>query len=157
MRREKKIPADSVERLLRGLEADALAVAREARSAFAAAALVGDADVYQADWFFGCSAARPGNSGDADAQRCAGAFANALGESESGLGADRAFGVDYVGRHADQGGFQLVAIANYAAEEIGRAAGNVGETLGEHSAGTTFGHGDGGAIFSKRACHYIFE
>ena len=157
MRREKKIPADSVERLLRGLEADALAVAREAGGAFATAALVGDADVYQADWFFGCSAARPGDSGDADAQRCAGAFANAVGESESCLGADRAFGVDYVGRHADQGGFQLVAIANHAAEEIGRTAGNVGETLGEHSAGTTFGHRYRGAIFGKRARHDVFE
>src|ERR1700683_3941358 len=131
MRREKKIPADSVERLLRGLEADALAVTREARGAFAAAALVGDADVYEADWFFGCSAAGARNSGDADAQRCAGTFANAVGERESCLGADRALGVDYVGRHADQGGFQLVAVANHAAEGIGRTAGNVGAALGE--------------------------
>src|ERR1700691_5021032 len=51
MRREKKIPADSVERLLRGLEADALAVAREARTAFAAPAPVGVAGVTRAAGF----------------------------------------------------------------------------------------------------------
>src|ERR1700691_4614489 len=55
MWREKKIPADGVERLLRGLEADALAVTRKGRRAFGAAALVGDADMYGADWYIWAS------------------------------------------------------------------------------------------------------
>ncbi len=83
MRGKQKIPSDGVERLLRGLKADALAVAGEARGAFAAAALVGDADVHQAHGLFGRSPARAGNSRDADAQCRAGAFANAVSERES--------------------------------------------------------------------------
>src|SRR5271154_1674777 len=78
MRGEQKISADGVERLLRGLKADALTVAGEAGGAFAAATIVGDADVNQAHGLFGRSPAGAGNSGDADTECSAGAFANAV-------------------------------------------------------------------------------
>ncbi len=90
-RGEQKIAADRVERRLRGLQANAVAVAGEAKGALAGAALVGDADVHQADGFFGRSAAGPGDSGDADAERGAGALANSVGERERHFGADGAF------------------------------------------------------------------
>ena len=81
----------------------------------------------------------------------AGAFADAVGEGESDFGADRAFGFDHGLRNADEGSFQFVAVADYAAEKIGRAAGNVGEAFGEHAAGAAFGDGDGGVIFGEDA------
>src|SRR5271154_5808393 len=78
VRGEQKISADGVERLLRSLKANALAVAGEAGGAFAAATIVGDADVHQAHGLFGRSPAGAGNSGDADTECSAGAFANAV-------------------------------------------------------------------------------
>src|SRR5271155_5283555 len=62
VRGEQKISADGVERLLRSLKANALTVAGEAGGAFAAATIVGDADVNQAHGLFGRSPAGAGNS-----------------------------------------------------------------------------------------------
>ena len=58
---------------MRGVLADALAVAGEAVGAFARAVLVGEADVHQADRLFGSSAAGASDAGDSDAdewRRC---------------------------------------------------------------------------------------
>src|ERR1700735_3119322 len=102
VRGKQKVASDGVQRLLGGLKADALAVAGEARGAFAAAAFVGDADVHEADGFFRRSATRAGDSGDADAERRAGGVANAVGEGQGSVGTDRAFRVDNVGGNADE-------------------------------------------------------
>ena len=88
-----------------GVLADALAVAGEAIGAFARAVLVGEADVHQADGFLGSSAAGAGDAGDTDANGCARAFADAVGERECHFGADRAFGFDQRLRNADEGSF----------------------------------------------------
>ena len=101
MCRKEEIAPDGVERLLRGLKAYALAVAWKARGALARVALIGNADVHQADGLFRRSSAGAGDASDADAERCAGTFANAFGESEGCFGTDGAFGVDYVCGHAD--------------------------------------------------------
>ena len=91
MRGEEEIAANGVERLLRGLKAYAFAVAGEASGALAGAAFVGDADVYQAYGLFRRATARAGDAGDADSERGAGTFANAVRKRESGLGTNRAF------------------------------------------------------------------
>src|SRR5579863_10007682 len=154
---KKKIAAHGVEGGLRGVLADALAVAREAIGAFARTVLVGEADVHEANWFFWRAAAGASDAGDSDADGCAGAFADAVGERERDFRADRAFRFDQGLRNADQRSFQFVAVADYAAEKIGRAAGDVGEAFGEHAAGAAFGDGDGGVIFGEDAGDDFFE
>ena len=51
----------------------------------------------------------------------------------------------------DEARLQFVAVADDAAEEIGRAARHVREPLGEHAARAAFGDGDRGAIFGEHA------
>ena len=154
---KKIIAAHDIERRLRGELANAFAVAGKAIGAFARAVLVGETDVHQTDRFFRRAAAGSGDAGDAHAERRAGAFADSIGERESHFGADRAFCFDNAPRNADEGGLQFVAVANDAAEKIGRAAGHVGEAFGEHAAGAAFGDGDGGAIFGEDARDDFFE
>ena len=142
---------------MRGVLADALAVSGKAIGAFARAELVGEADVHEADRFFGSSAGGSGDAGDTDADGCASAFADAVGKRECHFGADRAFGFDHCLRNADQGSFQFVAVADYAAKKIGRAAGNISEAFGEHPSCAAFGDGDSGVIFGEDARDDFFE
>ena len=93
----------------------------------------------------------------ADSERRAGALANSVRERERHFGADRAFGFDQFRGHAHHAGFQFVAVADHAAEEIGRAAGNICEPLGDHPARAAFGGGDRGAIFGQDARDNFFQ
>src|SRR5277367_372218 len=123
---KKIVAAHGIERGLRGELANAFTIAGKAIGALARAVLVGKADVHQAHRFFRRATAGPGNAGDADAESGAGAFADAVGERESYLGTYGAFRFDQALRNADKRNFQLVAVANHAAQKIGRTAGNVG-------------------------------
>src|SRR5580704_524113 len=154
---KKIIAAHGVERGLRGELANALAIAGKAIGAFAGAVLVGEADVDQSDWFFRRAAAGASDAGDADAQSGASAFADSVGKRERDFGADRAFCFDHALRNSDETDLQIVAVTDYAAEKIGRAAGHPGEAFGEQTAGATFGDGDGGAIFGEDARDDFFE
>ena len=92
---EEKIAAHGIERGLRGVHADAFAVAAgELETALARAAFVGDANVHEADGFFRRAAARPRNSRDAHADCRARAFADAIGKSERHFRAYCAFRFD---------------------------------------------------------------
>src|SRR5277367_123536 len=148
---KKIVAAHGVQRGLRGELANTFAVAGKTIGALARAVLVSAADVHQAHGLFRSAAAGPGNAGDADAESGAGAFTDAVGERESYFGAYGAFRFDQTLRNADERNFQLVAVANYAAQKIRGAAGDVGEAFGEHAAGAAFGDGYGGAIFSENA------
>src|SRR4029077_13180247 len=97
-------------RCLCGLDADAVAVAGKTEGSLARAALVGNSDVHEADGFFGRAAARAGDSGDADADGRAGAFADAVCESKRHLGTDSALRFDQLRCNADERGFQFVAV-----------------------------------------------
>src|SRR5271170_7193389 len=154
---KKIVAAHGIERGLRGELANAFTIAGKAIGALARAVLVSEADVHQAHRFFRRATAGPGNAGDADAESGAGAFADAVGERESYLGTYGAFRFDQTLRNADKRNFQLVAVANHAAQKIGRTAGNVGEAFCEHAAGAAFGDGDGGAIFGENARDNFFE
>src|SRR5271154_3735058 len=124
---KKIIAAHGIERGLRGKLANALAIAGKAIGALAGAVLVGETDVDEADGFFRRAAAGTSDSGDADAESRASAFADAVSERQCDFGADRAFCFDQTLRNAYQRNFQLIAVADYAAEKIGRAAWNPGE------------------------------
>src|SRR5271155_1061113 len=123
---KKIIAAHGIERRLRGKLANALAIAGKAIGALAGAVLVGETDVDEADGFFRRAAAGTSDSGDADAESRASSFANAVGERECDFGANCAFCFDQTLRDAYQRNFQLIAVADYAAEKIGRAAWNPG-------------------------------
>src|SRR5271163_4545037 len=123
---KKIIAAYGIERGLRGKLANALAIAGKAIGALAGAVLVGETDVDEADGFFRRAAAGTSDSGDADAESRASSFANAVGERECDFGANCAFCFDQTLRNAYQRNFQLIAVADYAAEKIGRAAWNPG-------------------------------
>ena len=105
-RRVEEIAAHGIERGLRGVPADAFAVARELEPALSRSSLVGDADVHQSHGFFRRAAAGPGDAGDADAERRAGDFANSVGQREGHFRADRAFRFDQLRRDADERRFR---------------------------------------------------
>ena len=96
--------------------------------------------------FFGRAAAGPGDAGDSHAERRAGAAANSVGERDGHFGADRAARFDHLRGHVDPGGFQGVAVGDHAAQEIGGAAGDAREPLGEQAAGAAFRRGDRGVM-----------
>ena len=75
-----EVAANRIERCVRGVGADAIAVSGEAHRTLAWAAFVGDANVDQANGLFGCAAARPGDARDAHSERRPGASSNAVGE-----------------------------------------------------------------------------
>ena len=62
------MPANGVERSLRGVSADAVTVAGKAKGALARPALIGDADVNEADGFFRRATAGAGDAGNSKAQ-----------------------------------------------------------------------------------------
>src|SRR5271156_16860 len=99
---KKIIAAYGIERGLRGKLANALAIAGKATGAPAGAVLVGETDVDEADGFFRRAAAGTSDSGDADAESRASAFADAVGERQGDFGADRAFCFDQTLRDAYQ-------------------------------------------------------
>src|ERR1700751_3453867 len=112
------------------MHADPFAIAGELETALAWTSFVGDADVYEADWFLGGATARSRDSRDAHAYRCAGSLADAVGESKRHFGAYRTFGFDQLCRNVDQRRFQLIAVADDPAEKIDGASGNIGEAFG---------------------------
>src|ERR1700751_1655018 len=120
------------------MHADPFAIAGELETALAWTSFVGDADVYEADWFFGGATARSRDSRDAHAYRCAGSLADAVGESQRHFGAYRTFGFDQLCRDVDQRGFQFIAVANDTAEKIDGDTGNVCQTFGEEAACAAF-------------------
>jgi len=74
--------------LLGGEFADAGAVAADVALVALGFLGVGKGDVDEADRFLVCSAAGAGDAGDAEAEGCAGADADAAGERFSDLGGD---------------------------------------------------------------------
>src|SRR6516162_7755120 len=90
-KRKEEVTPHGVERVLRGEETDAFAVAREAPGLFAGAALVGDADVSRSDGLFRRATSRAGYAGDTDADGRARLLANAVRERQRHFRADRAF------------------------------------------------------------------
>ncbi len=94
MARINEIAAQHVQRSLRGVPADAFAVAGKAQGAVSAAVGVGKCDVNEADGLLGRTAGGTRDSGDADAERRADATANSLRQSLRDFRADGAFGFE---------------------------------------------------------------
>ena len=84
-------------------------------------------------------------------------LADSVGERQRHFGAYRAFGFDQLCGNIDQRGFQLVAVADHAAEKIDGASGNVGEPFGEQAARAAFRDGNRGAIFGEHARDDFFH
>jgi hypothetical protein len=86
----KNVVADEFEGVLAGPPADAFAVAGEVELFDLSALGVGEGDVDEADWLVGvgarCAWAWAGDAGDGDAERCAGAVADAFGEGAGDFG-----------------------------------------------------------------------
>src|SRR5207245_7488614 len=108
----KEIAAQHIERSLRGMPADAFAIAGKAQGAVTAAIGVGKSDVNQAYRLLRGTAGGPGDPGDADAERRADAAADSLREGLGHLGADGALGFNQLGRPIRPGGLQIIAEAN---------------------------------------------
>ena len=96
--------------------------------------------------FSGVAAGGSGDAGDADAERRAGAAANSVGQRLRDFGADRAACFDDLRGHVRPGRFQLVAVADHAAQKIRGASRNAREALGQQAAGAAFRRGDGGVV-----------
>src|SRR5882672_7830622 len=106
----KEIPPHQVERRLRGLPADAVALAGIARAAFLAAGRVGNRDVHCAHGFFRCAAGGTRHACYPDTERRARTAANAVGESDCDFGADRATRLDNLCGHIHPRGLERVAV-----------------------------------------------
>src|SRR6266581_154121 len=87
----KKMDAYEVQRQLRGMPADGLAISRKDHAALLDAAGMRQRDVHGTDWLFLAAAARTGNARDAHAQRTANLASNAFGQRDGHFAADRAF------------------------------------------------------------------
>src|SRR5258708_35085706 len=114
--------AYQIERQLRGMPANGLASAGDDYAALFDTTGVRERDVYRAHGLFLAAAARPGDAGDAHTQRAANLAANAVGQRNRHLAADRAFRLDEFRRHIGPRRFQLVAVADDAAQKIRGAA-----------------------------------
>src|SRR5260370_1013800 len=110
---------------------------------------VRERDVYRAHGLFLAAAARPGDAGDAHTQRAANLAANAVGQRNRHLAADRAFRLDEFRRHIGPRRFQLVAVADDAAQKIRAAARDARQPLRQQSASAAFRGGDRGTV----SCH----
>ena len=90
---------------------------------------VGEGDVDQADGLVFGAAGGAGDAGDAQAEGCAGAQADAVGEGFGDFGGDGAVLRRSARRDAGEGGLECVGVDDGAAEERARAAGDAGDAL----------------------------
>src|SRR5438128_9403747 len=155
--RIQEVPPHQVQGCLRSLPADAIAVAGQVQGALFAAGSLCQGDVHGADGFFRRTAAGAGNSGDGQAQRAARAPANSFGQRAGDFHADRTLSLEQVRGHVHPHPLQVVAVANHAAQEVRRAAGDACQPLGQQATGAAFGHGDRGAVQIQVARHHLFE
>src|SRR5882762_10010477 len=110
----KEIPPHEVERSLRGLPADAVALPGIPHAAFLAACRVGNRDVHCAHGFFRCAAGGTRHACDPDTERRARTAANAVGESDRDFGADCATRLDDLRGHIYPRGLERVAVGDDA-------------------------------------------
>src|SRR5262249_47179951 len=130
----KKMEANHIERSLGSLHTNHVAIPDEADRTFSYAGWAGNGYVNRADRLFVGAAAGSCDSGDAHAQRAAYSAANALGQRYGHLGADGAFCCDQFTGNVGPRCFQFVAVADHTSEKISRAAGDIGQALGEQAA-----------------------
>ncbi len=136
--------AQHVECLCGGPFADARAVAAEGALDSVGGLPVGDGEVNQADWFFLGAARGAGDAGDADADGCAGAQADAVCEGLGHLSRDCAVLIDEFGGYAGEFVLEGVGVDDGSAEERARCAGDGGDALGDEAAGAAFGDSERG-------------
>src|SRR5262249_6473649 len=115
-----EMDAHKIQGELRGLEADHLAVAWKARISLPEAIGTSERDEDGANRFFLAAAAGPGDARDSDSQSAAHAAPNALRQSCGHFATDRASCLNQFRRDIGPGGLQFIAIANSAAQKVGR-------------------------------------
>src|SRR5260370_18788583 len=136
--------ACQIEWQLGGVPGDGFAITREDHDEFFDAAGMRKRDVYRAHGLFLASAARTRDSGDAHTQRAANLAANAVGQRNGHLAADRTFRLDEFRRNIGPRRLQLVAVADYAAQTIRGAARDARPPLRQQSASSAVRGGDRG-------------
>src|ERR1700686_765114 len=122
LRRVEEISPHQIERRLRGLPADAVALAGIAHAALLAAGRVGDRDVHGAHGFFRSAAGRTRNASDPDTERRARTAADSVGESDRHFGADGAARLDDLRGHIHPCGLERIAVGHDAAQKISGAS-----------------------------------
>src|SRR5262245_16249903 len=117
----------------------------------------GDSDVHGADRLFRRTAARAGDAGDAQAVRRADALADAARERDGhGLG-NFAVLADQRGIDAGDARFERGGVADAAAEEVLRAAGDVGDARRHLATGARLGDGQRRVALSQQCTNHAFE
>ena len=121
-----------VQRLLAGVEADAVAIAGKlSLDYFGLPGRVREGYENQSYRLLGCPAGRSGNSGDADAESRLTPFTDTLGERNCDWLADCAMLGNHQRRHVTERRFQIVVIDHRAAEKISGTSTHAGDALGQ--------------------------
>src|SRR5882762_2963923 len=153
----KEIPPHQVERRLRGLPADAVALSGIPHAALLAAGRVGNRDVHCAHGFFRCAAGGTRHACYPDTERRACTAANAVGESDRDFGADCATRLDDLRGHIHPRGLERVAVGDDATQKISGTSRNPCKPFGQQPSGTALGRGDGRLMDRQLASHNLFH
>src|SRR5882762_7728876 len=153
----KEIPSHQVERRLRGLPADAVALSGIPHAALLAAGRVGNRDVHCAHGFFRCAAGGTRHACYPDTERRACTAANAVGESDRDFGADCATRLDDLRGHIHPRGLERVAVGDDATQKISGTSRNPCKPFGQQPSGTALGRGDGRLMDRQLASHNLFH
>ena len=126
--------------LLRGIPANAFAVASEIPFAHFGFRFCRQRVKDEPNRFFRCASARPGYAGDSDAERCSAAFTNAFGQRGCHFTAYGAvFSIMSAGTSAKLS-LQIVRVHNRATEKISRTSADRCDAFRQQSACAGFRH-----------------
>src|SRR5690348_14797496 len=135
--------ANHVQRGLRRLPSNGLAVAWEAHPAFFHATRMRKSDINRPHWLFLRAAPGSRNPRDAHSERAAYTAPDSLRERDRYFRADRALGLNKFRWNPNPRRFQFVAVADNSSKKIGRAARDTRQPLRQQSARATLRRGDG--------------
>ena len=156
-----KVAAEHFEGVLRGPEADALAVSGELELLDLGVFAIGEADVDEAYGlaFVGAGGwcGWAGEAGDADADGAASGCADALGERAGDFVADGSVLSEGFGRDVGESGLERVGVDDRSADEVAGDVGDRGEALGEQAAGAAFGGAEGEVVEAEHELDDFFE
>src|SRR5262249_13926204 len=130
---------------------------REAQTAIFDATGIGKSYIHGANRLLLRAAAGAGDASDAYTKGAAHTTPNAFRQRDGNLRADRAFCENHLWRDIRPSSLEFVAVANYAAKKIRRAAGDAGQALGEQAPSAAFRRCDGGTVQRQLVRDHFLE